>query len=1299
MQQKDLGLYLDLQFHDLVRYLTKFNKNSDTELKKIGNNILSLDAYNVTTVSRNNLNLGNVQENLWELDDEKISRMGTHPVKYRTFDTGNWFMDDSYLAFCSSNSYVPLYSLDMWYKNLRIRNNIDYEMKYTGGSLTNQSLTGSGLATLTPFTLSLVGSAASISLTAIAPNLTMSSTDANFNPSYISIQGETIKNKGDGFGDDFIFSAGLSMNGGSGLIGGNNQAGWNPWTEINGTTMGTTNLIFRNASNYFRSPSISLTGVDGDNNRFLQITPRMNYSGIGDDYHFLLSSSMTAISNGYGRISLSTAACEISTHTYIIGNEVVTGTVTAGAFSGVISSAIYSSNSDLLDLQHGSYYAVKSEVAASTEALYYTTTDYVYTYDFYITTGSILWELWHSTGTDTPSGFVANATTTFNMQGYNETNVSTISMTGYSPEIKLTDSANNYYSRWRRSNGTNKSAMYNQVTCNYYDGGYEVGFDGSNDYVELNSSDISKALDGGTTIAIMCWICPNALPTTSSQCVVQLFNRGNSGGWDAFAMDTSSGQILVGAGSIYSEYALKWNKYGSRTALSIGTTSQIATILDFGGKVIYTYVNGVLYSSVTAVTWGNNTWTHSNVWDASVPSYGLGKGTSYSGGAVYSGSIDEFCIYKSTNLGDAQTRIIEHYNAGVGKKMTNENGLISGYHLDEGIGTIAYDFGSYAATGTLKNSPSWNRPGFVPIVLGNSQYETTVWKSEDSGVYNSSGTNTFGDPLSITNIKGSAVNIDNFTVTSNLDYGGYNATNIGTVSVGTMSVTNNETVTTSGASILPSININDSRTGATAVTGAALRVNATGSGAYALSIPNGNVDISGTNTYLRGNIYYSGSLITAGGSIPMGWGSTVARFRGYYDDGNGAGDQQMCFKFNDIASGRSSAINFMRDLELSNDGSRNGYLSPTFVLYNDEGADANDYSAVEIGEHYQSNVANIHYFDFYATTGTVDGSENVTTAEKKAVFRFGSTRSSSPTYATNGGDVYFSGQVEISSRVVVSSIIITGDVIIPPKFMIKDPSGTNIMDYDQVGTPGGWTLSDKLGSGRIEIGSNGTYIYGENTPTGQQEINIDPDTGISFKDIPGNTRLRVSTEGARVEINTEIQVIANPIDTYIATFSTSTDGNFAVAISTLGGLLSNKTKPFVSVYLNGDLTMDVPSSQQISYNTIIKDNLGEFTLTGSSYVCTYTGWYNYNIGSWVSGSNSGVITQYTRINGITNRTVYIYKTASREAVPISTGRVHLNAGDKFDVVITNVSPGATVTLKGTVDTYFEIEWDSQLNGD
>lgn len=81
----------------------------------------------------------------------------------------------------------------------------------------------------------------------------------------------------------------------------------------------------------------------------------------------------------------------------------------------------------------------------------------------------------------------------------------------------------------------------------------------------------------------------------------------------------------------------------------------------------------------------------------------------------FPGRVDELCVWSRLLSGSEVTNL---YNSGVGIKgdiaqSPWNNGLICGYHYDEGTGTNCLDYSGNGYTATTKNSPTWV-PGKVP---------------------------------------------------------------------------------------------------------------------------------------------------------------------------------------------------------------------------------------------------------------------------------------------------------------------------------------------------------------------------------------------------------------------------------------------------------------------------------------------------------------------------------------------------------------------------------------------------------
>lgn len=202
--------------------------------------------------------------------------------------------------------------------------------------------------------------------------------------------------------------------------------------------------------------------------------------------------------------------------------------------------------------------------------------------------------------------------------------------------------------------------------------------------------------------------------------------------------------------------------------------------------------------------------------------------------------------------------------------------------------------------------------------------------------------------------------------------------------------------------------INDDRTGTTTseVQEASLYVNTAG-GATAYS------------AYFERQLYCGGDVeiyatlqAVDGGAIYYGTSNDVV----WMWDINGAGDDLFTWYARNLAATDTSVIFITSDFTNNNpngDTAHDNYLSPTFVITNNEGADANDYAAVIMGERTQSNVAAVHYFDFYTMTGAVDNVVSTVTTEIPAAFRIGDSGTATFTRGGSSGDVLFEDDIEV----------------------------------------------------------------------------------------------------------------------------------------------------------------------------------------------------------------------------------------------------------------------------------------------
>ena len=211
----------------------------------------------------------------------------------------------------------------------------------------------------------------------------------------------------------------------------------------------------------------------------------------------------------------------------------------------------------------------------------------------------------------------------------------------------------------------------------------------------------------------------------------------------------------------------------------------------------------------------------------------------------------------------------------------------------------------------------------------------------------------------------------------------------------------------------PLIFIDDARTGATASSKeeATIRIDAEGS--HALYIEDGYVYFAAAAVFESASDVITTNKFWAKDNAWIAWGTAIDWQTNW--DENAGGDDLLVHVF--MGSGTTALWYSL--LNPSGMTDHNSYLSPTFVLTNDEGADANDYSGVVIGERAQANVKIPHYFDFYAMTGASDGSVDVGD-ELAAIFRFGASGSAIPDFATTPGDILFEGSVEVDGALWVA---------------------------------------------------------------------------------------------------------------------------------------------------------------------------------------------------------------------------------------------------------------------------------------
>lgn len=161
---------------------------------------------------------------------------------------------------------------------------------------------------------------------------------------------------------------------------------------------------------------------------------------------------------------------------------------------------------------------------------------------------------------------------------------------------------------------------------------------------------------------------------------------------------------------------------------------------------------------------------------------------------------------------------------------------------------------------------------------------------------------------------------------------------------------------------------------------------------------NDDVEIDGT-LWCDGNAEVAANLEVGAVSFDS---SAIMKL---YGDSNGPSDSLLVLELGEagpIPEHYSSVLFLTENLNPSNMSTHNDYVSPTLVIANSAGADANDYAGVIIGERTQSNVAIAHTFEFLAITDAVDDAVDATTTEVAADFGFGTTSDTDMLFVDTG---------------------------------------------------------------------------------------------------------------------------------------------------------------------------------------------------------------------------------------------------------------------------------------------------------
>jgi hypothetical protein len=196
-----------------------------------------------------------------------------------------------------------------------------------------------------------------------------------------------------------------------------------------------------------------------------------------------------------------------------------------------------------------------------------------------------------------------------------------------------------------------------------------VSLDGSNDYIDLPDTDY-----GDTNYSVEAWV-----KTTATTGFIVSKGEGS----DLRVYD--SGKAL------FQYYCTpSFNCLYSTGTVNDGNWHHLVGVRS--GSTMYLYIDGSQNGSMSISGSTHN---------PGIRMLGSREGSQ----GFLAGTIDEVRVYTKALT---STDVSNHYNSGTGQwGDANESNLAAGWHLDEGSGTAADDYGPNNKDGTLTNGPTW----------------------------------------------------------------------------------------------------------------------------------------------------------------------------------------------------------------------------------------------------------------------------------------------------------------------------------------------------------------------------------------------------------------------------------------------------------------------------------------------------------------------------------------------------------------------------------------------------------------
>ena len=489
-----------------------------------------------------------------------------------------------------------------------------------------------------------------------------------------------------------------------------------------------------------------------------------------------------------------------------------------------------------------------------------------------------------------------------------------LGMTKADPEIHLTDTGDSEYTRWTRADASGKMTLFNRTNEPGGAGGGLL-FDGGSEYIDTQDVVSDNLGNGVTNISVSFWF--KATTTSSTDGLISIGN------------DLSSTQ---GEFTVMLINNLLYFRMGE------GAFSETESFTDTASRhcIVYTY------DGTTAVAYLDNAVIVNTLTTQTLDFAGLKSviGAYYLASNSFAGTMDEIAVWSRTLTSNDATDI---WKGGDGLLLDptstfptdgtsiglNLEGL---WHLEDGTGLEAVDSSGNSATGTLvgMEADEWTT-GYVATAGGD--VEVIVCSSEDGGVGNEEGIQTFGDPDGRTVIEGQTIRFNiNGTEEGNIDTSGNwdledsDFTTTGTV----QGVTQAEFNTLTDNSIANALHRHTELVASDGSPDPALSIDEAGRVGIGTSDPEGSLEIRTGNSIMR--IRDTGDTATATTSYVEFGGTTTGSWdrTGYVGD-VAVGDTHISLRAedSDLILGDSSSPSV---LTLSGGKVGIGTATPTHTL-------------------------------------------------------------------------------------------------------------------------------------------------------------------------------------------------------------------------------------------------------------------------------------------------------------------------------------------------------------------------------